>query len=368
MTVFTLVFPVIVTALQGVLLAAMTTIMPPELPLGVRVPTAHAADPAIRSAVRRFRLSQIVVWVITALLAIALTGSLPVLAVILPVLLFIPLALVSFVIARRSIIRAKREGDWFTGLPVRVSAEVTAPVHHRPPIIWPILAVVVIAIAVAIGVAEYPHLPDPIPTHFDMAGHVTATAPKSIWSVFGVLMVAAAVVLLLSGLSVAASRFMVRPVGGDTPTQATTRSRVQRGVLAALLSELSFVVALGFSAIVVAPWLAPGSFATGWAAIVLIVLIVAVVIAAVVRTQRGLSGANRRDEPRRSPDAPDDDRHWKGGMIYVNRDDPALWVPKRFGLGWTINLGRPAGMAIGILLTLGVVGGVLAAVLSVRAH
>ena len=251
---------------------------------------------------------------------------------------------------------------------VRVSAEVTAPVHHRPPIVWPILAVLAIAIAVAIGVAEYPHLPDPIATRFDLAGHATATAAKSIWSVFGALMIAAAVVLLLSGLSVAASRFTVRPVGGDTATQASTRARVQRGVLAALLSQLSFVIALGMSVIVVTQWLAGGSSVIGWSAIVLVVLVVVVVITAVVRTRRGLDGVNRRDEPRRSPDAPDDDRHWKGGMIYVNRDDPAVWVPKRFGLGWTLNLGRPAGVAIIVLLLLVVIGGVLAAVLGVRAR
>ena len=37
----------------------------------------------------------------------------------------------------------------------------------------------------------------------------------------------------------------------------------------------------------------------------------------------------------------DDDRYWSGGVLYNNPDDPALFVPKRFGLGWTINFGHP---------------------------
>jgi hypothetical protein len=37
-----------------------------------------------------------------------------------------------------------------------------------------------------------------------------------------------------------------------------------------------------------------------------------------------------------------DDRHWIGGLIYFNRDDPAVWVEKRFGIGWTFNCARPA--------------------------
>ena len=37
----------------------------------------------------------------------------------------------------------------------------------------------------------------------------------------------------------------------------------------------------------------------------------------------------------------DDDRFWKAGLIYVNRDDPALLVGARFGVGWTFNLANP---------------------------
>lgn len=37
----------------------------------------------------------------------------------------------------------------------------------------------------------------------------------------------------------------------------------------------------------------------------------------------------------------DDDRHWKGGLMYFNKEDPSLFVEKRFGIGWTINFARP---------------------------
>lgn len=49
-----------------------------------------------------------------------------------------------------------------------------------------------------------------------------------------------------------------------------------------------------------------------------------------------------------------DDRYWFAGVIYVNRDDPAIVVPKRPGsrgisLGWTLNMAHP----ISWLLTFG---------------
>lgn len=31
---------------------------------------------------------------------------------------------------------------------------------------------------------------------------------------------------------------------------------------------------------------------------------------------------------------------WKG-IFYSNPEDPALLVPKRFGIGWTVNFGNP---------------------------
>ena len=50
----------------------------------------------------------------------------------------------------------------------------------------------------------------------------------------------------------------------------------------------------------------------------------------------------------------DDDRYWKAGIFYVNRDDASLFLPERFGIGWTFNLARPAVWALlasGLLVT-----------------
>jgi hypothetical protein len=41
----------------------------------------------------------------------------------------------------------------------------------------------------------------------------------------------------------------------------------------------------------------------------------------------------------RTQEPPPDDG-WKG-IFYSNPDDPALFVPKRFGIGYTLNFGNP---------------------------
>jgi hypothetical protein len=66
-----------------------------------------------------------------------------------------------------------------------------------------------------------------------------------VWSVFGTLMIGAAVVVLLGVLSVFAARYATRTQADDTAQQTTLRTRVQRTVLTSILSELSFDIALG---------------------------------------------------------------------------------------------------------------------------
>jgi uncharacterized membrane protein len=57
----------------------------------------------------------------------------------------------------------------------------------------------------------------------------------------------------------------------------------------------------------------------------------------------------------------DDDRYWYAGFFYNNPDDPALFVPKRFGLGWTLNFGHPQArwIILGMLLIFLVCGVIL---------
>jgi len=68
-----------------------------------------------------------------------------------------------------------------------------------------------------------------------------------------------------------------------------------------------------------------------------------ILVAVAVRTgQAGSRLPGLADRPGPVPQVNrDDDRFWKGGLIYINRDDPAIMVGNRFGIGWTPNLGNP---------------------------
>lgn len=45
----------------------------------------------------------------------------------------------------------------------------------------------------------------------------------------------------------------------------------------------------------------------------------------------------------------DDDKNWILGNFYYNKKDPSIFIEKRVGIGWDVNLGNPIGLIIMIL-------------------
>jgi uncharacterized membrane protein len=164
----------------------------------------------------------------------------------------------------------------------------------------------------------------------------------------------------------------MRSVPSLSAEQNAARSAAQQRSMAALLARVQFVVALCTSWLCLAGWLFPkggpamllGTFGLIAGLVLVLVLFVvsfrravAVPVGASVGAAQA-SGAPHADG-RAAVDSPDDDRFWKAGILYINRDDPAVLVPRRFGAGWTMNLGHPGGVAIGVALLVLVVAALL---------
>ncbi len=53
---------------------------------------------------------------------------------------------------------------------------------------------------------------------------------------------------------------------------------------------------------------------------------------------------------RAPPEEPRNPGAWRAGIFYVDRSDPALFVPKRSGYGYTFNFGNPIAMLLTLAL------------------
>ena len=83
-------------------------------------------------------------------------------------------------------------------------------------------------------------------------------------------------------------------------------------------------------------------------------LLIALVLVLLWHPQRSQRKANTpADRQPTSTMFHDDDRYWSGGIFYNNPDDPALFVEKRYGLGWTLNFGHPQAKLVLIGLLVG---------------
>jgi uncharacterized membrane protein len=118
-----------------------------------------------------------------------------------------------------------------------------------------------------------------------------------------------------------------------------------------VLLAVEYLVALEMLALALA-----GPRIAAWVIIVSRVASVAVAIA----LMRAGQGGTRRAAPVSADGAPVGDRtrdeHWKWGLIYVDADDPALFVEKRFGVGYTLNFGHRGAWVLVALIVVVIVG------------
>lgn len=55
----------------------------------------------------------------------------------------------------------------------------------------------------------------------------------------------------------------------------------------------------------------------------------------------------------------DDSSNWKMGFIYFNKENKKVFVPKRLGIGWTLNFARWQSLLIIALLLMSIAFAIL---------
>lgn len=182
--------------------------------------------------------------------------------------------------------------------------------------------------------------PERLPMQYDLAGDVTRWADKSM----GALLAVPLLQLFLTGLFlfinivISKSKQQLVP---DRPEESRFQNIIFRRrwslftivcgtfmVTMFSLIQLSYVIPMNNTLLITA-FMAVTLFITAGAFVLTLTTGQGVSRIQVVNGKGGKK-INR-----------DDDRYWKLGTFYFNPDDPALFVEKRFGSGWTNNFARP---------------------------
>ena len=201
---------------------------------------------------------------------------------------------------------------------VREISFTTEP-DHLPSTTWLAIGPYILLAAVAWWLhAHWTAIPDHFPVHFDINGNPNSWKDKTFQSVYGDLMAAAAMATLFLGIGAAGWYGSRR--GGS------------RSLLATSMIGTAYMITIIFS--MIALW--PIMRFPVW-------VIVVTPITLLVPMLMYLSDGMTHSGPDTTPN-----EGWKLGVFYFNRNDPALFVEKRFGIGWTLNLAHPASWVITI--------------------
>lgn len=203
---------------------------------------------------------------------------------------------------------------------------------------WNLLYLPLIGGLAAFTLSHYDQFPSQIPMNIDLAGNVGSTVPKSpltvLFPTFFVAFMGAIFTLVHWG-----TIHSKKPVDPAAPVSSAlayaTFARVQ-----SILMVVGGLLISGLTAgLILASSL--GAISMVYAAVITMVgTLVFVALVTIISLVMGQSGARLFPDTTATGMSRDDDEHWLLGTIYCNRNDPSIFVPKRFGIGWTSNIAR----------------------------
>jgi len=190
---------------------------------------------------------------------------------------------------------------------------------------------------------HWEQIPQVFPIHWGASGQPNNWATRSFAGVYSPLLIGTVLCALMGFLAYAMLRWsrLIR-VGGA----AGEGERRFRFVLVSIIVATEYLMALMFMWIGLVPLSHKQTGPPGFIPMLVFALAFTVIVAALMiwvgqggtRLPGAAAAASGALAPvgDRTPD-----NYWKLGLFYINRNDPALFVEKRFGIGYTLNLGHP---------------------------
>ncbi len=275
--------------------------------------------------------------------------------------LYIAIDFVLYIVLYFRVRKFKENSNW--EITKTVMATLTTQKDKKRPLnpLWFLSYVLIIVATAIIGFIRYPSLPDQIPMHYNMVGQVDRYAAKSIGNILLLPIIQIIMAAIFIGVYYSIMLAKRQSSGGDTE-EGFRKNHSFRIITSKLMFLIGLATILLFSII---EFSILGLIGTGFsfiAPIVFLVVVFVVIIFLVIKVGQGGSRIGGNKSSKTAVDnkcAADDDNHWILGGIYNNKDDPSIFVEKRFGLGFTINVGNPVGRII-LIVTFALICGLMA--------
>lgn len=196
---------------------------------------------------------------------------------------------------------------------------------------------------------RWDEIPVRFPVHWGIDGQPNGWSVRTPMGVYGPLLFGAAILIAM-----ALSSYAVTHLGRSVrPSAVGSVAHDFAHRMSIFLLALEFFIAIIFSFVGLLPFAVnPGIMPIVIAAVV---FLAALMFFTAWLAKGQVQTASRTPSSDGAASGGDSGQYWKMGMFYFNRDDAALFVEKRFGVGYTLNFARPAAwlfMAVIVLLPL----------------
>lgn len=319
---------------------------------GVSIPHEVFYDPEVKEIRDGYRTQVFAFGGVFALFVLLLSLTMPQKAsvIFIPVGTFVQLAImfVLYLSGHKRMKALKAEKNWSESkLQVVVVDTGFRSRKNQASPLWFLLHFAVIFATAAFTVAVFDSLPGKLPMHWNINGEIDRWADKSYSSLMFVPMTQTFILIVFLFVYWIIGKAKQQVDAAD-PEKSLEQNRIFRytwsvfTIIASFAVILLFVVMdlsiLGYiknqTLITTIPFIVGGG-----------IIISSIILSITVgqggsRLSKCIAGKSGASVSR------DDDKYWKLGMFYYNPDDPALFVEKRFGIGWTSNFARPASWAI----------------------
>lgn len=313
---------------------------------GVRIPREREDDPSIAQTRRNFHfrlLSGLSFIFATSFLLPSILGyfTLSVLSVMFESLY----THLNYYVAFRDLHRIKKEQKWYEGVSENIGVVYQSEPLLRKAIsgsffIFP--SVLLLCLISYTGISGYSNFAEMLPLRHTLSGAPVDFVHKSLTTVFSLTLRQAiiTVVIFIMGYIISRTRQEIDPSRPYTTYEQQTRFKMY---YRDMLYAYSTFWGISLSLASLNMWEYPGLTIPVTLEIIPVIFGSALLVAgpflmgqmgsriSVIGEETEFTGSSRED----------DDRNWRAGIIYINRKDPSILVARRFGIGWTLNLGNP---------------------------
>ncbi|MFS0782606.1 DUF1648 domain-containing protein [Bacillus sp. 1P06AnD] len=265
-----------------------------------------------------------------AILAIGMAAII----IILPFLFYLP--------AHKKLTKMKRKEGWFDNKKTeRIIIDTT---FHSKKIIhsysWFLIPGFITITTALISMFMYDSLPSSIPTHFDFRGNPDSYSRTTFGTVFLLPTIQFASVLLMMAVNMSIKKAK-QQINAQNPAESAIQSIAFRRRWSGFIIVTATFMCILFLLVQLSMFNLISSQISIYASFGLTFLLLLYTVYLTIKVGQGGSRIKTGKKAATSFSNRDEDEHWKLGLFYWNREDPSIFVEKRFGIGWTCNFAHP---------------------------